>query len=65
MPLYLSLLDGESPDTARSILVTRDPVILTALAEALKERVRQGASAMDAKRALTLVQVEADSICDE
>lgn len=58
MAVYLEIIEGESPEAARPVLVTRDPEILRAVADALHRRV---ASTDDARTraALELVRDEA------
>lgn len=59
--MYLALLDGQSPETTSPVLMTRDPMILEAFAQALERRVRRGTptSGETANRALELLRNEA------
>lgn len=57
--MYLALMEGEDPANTRPVLMTRDEVLLEAFADALEERIREGASGESAgRRALELIHGE-------
>lgn len=43
--MFVSILDGDDPRTAKPVLMTRDPTVLRALGEVLSERLESGAAA--------------------
>lgn len=40
--LYVSVLEGDTPENTRSIFTTRDPDILRAVAEAVSRKIEDG-----------------------
>lgn len=58
--LYLSLVAGPSPEEARPILITRDPALLRAFGEAIRQRVENGLAGSEAARVLRLLDEESD-----
>lgn len=58
--MYLALMEGADPTTTRPVLITRDPELLEAFAEALESRVREGRANGSAHRALELVREESE-----
>lgn len=61
MSVYVSIMEGNSPESIRPILTTRDPAILRAVSRAIERRIREGLDAGDPsmRRALNLVRSEA------
>lgn len=61
MSVYVSIMEGDSPESIRPILTTRDPKILRAVSRAIERRIQggldPGAPAM--RRGLDLVRSEA------
>lgn len=58
MAVYLEILEGKSPETAQPVLVTRDPEILQAVADALRARVTQAADRDSPRAALEVVTAD-------
>lgn len=54
--LWLEVLEGENPTQAHPVLVTRDPRILDAVADALRSRVAEGAEIARAARGSTALE---------
>lgn len=49
--MYLALMEGEDPETTRPVLMTRDPTVLRALADALATRLQDAAESNERNRA--------------
>lgn len=58
--IYLSLMTGRSPEDTRPILITRDPALLRAFADAVRQRVEEGLDDGEARRVLELLDVDED-----
>lgn len=54
--IWIEVMTGPSPETARPVLVSRDPRILEAVAEALRSRVAEGAEIARAARGSTALE---------
>lgn len=52
--MFVSILEGDDPRTARPVLTTRDPAVLRSLADALAERLQDGAAANEREVAAVL-----------
>jgi hypothetical protein len=63
MALYLTLLEGESPASARPILATEDPQIIRAVTRALRDRLTHPRPSNRA--ALTIADRSDDATKDE
>lgn len=61
MSVYVSIMEGDSPESIRPILTTRDPEILRAVSRAIERRIEEGLDpgASSMRRALDLVRSEA------
>lgn len=58
--IYLSLMTGRSPEETRPILITRDPALLRAFVDAVRQRVENGLAGDEARRVLELLDEEGD-----
>ena len=50
--MFVSILDGDDPRTAKPVLMTRDPAVLRAGGDALRERLEEGATGNERERDL-------------
>lgn len=58
MAVYLEIVEGETPESAHPVLVTRDPEIVRAVADALRARVAEAADTHSSRAALEVVTGE-------
>lgn len=60
--MFVSILEGDDPRTAKPVLMTRDPAVLRSLGDALAERLEEGAAGNEREAAdvLELVSDEAE-----
>lgn len=65
--MFVSILEGDDPRTAKPVLMTRDPDVLLALGDALAERLEEGAERNEREVAdvLELVRAEAEEEDDD
>lgn len=56
--IYLTLMTGRDPEETRPILITRDPTLLRAFADAVRDRVQEGLAGPRAERVLELLDEE-------
>lgn len=54
-PIYLSVLEGETPESTRPIITTRDPQLIKAFGEAVRRRLQEGAAAGSGARRILRV----------
>jgi len=54
MPLFLQILEGDTPSNARPVIATRDPEIIAVVAAALQRRLGRATPSMAAGAARAL-----------